>query len=189
MMRATDARGPALLARARNAVGKEFNVPRIDEPDHPSMQLPGATFVTLYAAGVLHGCVGSLEPTRSLEEDVRANALAAAFRDPRFEPLRPDEFAVTRFEVSLLGSPSPVAALSESEAIAILVPQRDGVTLRWRDKRATLLPQVWASLHDPREFLSALKRKAGLPADFWSPELQLERYSVVHFDEAPEAVA
>ena len=48
---------------------------------------PGATFVTLTRGGKLRGCIGSLEPWRPLVEDVRSNARAAAFRDPRFPPL------------------------------------------------------------------------------------------------------
>ena len=188
-MDTVDTLGPALIARARNAVSIEFRLPLLDTPDHRWLGLPGATFVTLFTGGVLHGCIGSLEATRKLDEDVRVNAYAAAFRDPRFEPLTSREFVATRFEISLLGPASPLAAASEKEAIAALVPHRDGVTLWWRDTRATLLPQVWSSLRDPRDFLRALKRKAGLPADFWGPDVRLERYSVTHFDEAPEAVA
>ena len=188
-MYATDSLGPALVVRARNAVGAAFGALAVDAPDHPDLWLPGATFVTLHTAGVLHGCIGSLEATRSLAEDVQANALAAAFHDPRFEPLTAREFNKTRFEVSLLGPASPVAAASEAEAIAALVPHRDGVTLSWPDGRATLLPQVWTSLPDPKDFMRALKRKGGLAADFWSADLRLERYTVTHFDEAPEAVA
>jgi hypothetical protein len=181
--------GPALLARARNAVAVEFGRPLLATPDHPWLVLPGSTFVTLFTAGALHGCIGSLEPTRTLDEDVRANAHAAAFRDPRFEPLTSREFGATRFEISLLGPASPVLAASEKEAIAALVPHRDGVTLWWHESRATLLPQVWASVRDPRDFLRALKRKAGLPADYWGPDVRLERYTVTHFEDAPEAVA
>ncbi|HYS12134.1 MAG TPA: AmmeMemoRadiSam system protein A [Burkholderiaceae bacterium] len=189
MMYATDSRGPALVMRARNAVGAAFGALPVEVPDHPDLWLPGATFVTLHTAGLLHGCIGSLEATRSLAEDVQANAIAAAFHDPRFQPLTAREFSNTRFEVSVLGPASPVAAASEDEAIAALVPHRDGVTLSWPDGRATLLPQVWASLPDPKDFLRALKRKGGLPADFWGPDLRLERYTVMHFDETPEAVA
>jgi AmmeMemoRadiSam system protein A len=188
-MNTTDSLGPALLARARNAVAIALALPLIDAPDDPRLASLGATFVTLYTSGVLHGCIGSLEATRPLDDDVRANAFAAAFRDPRFEPLTVREFGTTRFEISLLGPTWPVLVASEDEAIAALVPHRDGVTLWWGDSRTTLLPQVWASVRSPREFLRALKRKAGLPADYWGPDVRLERYTVTSFDEAPEAVA
>lgn len=188
-MTTTDVLGLALIARARNAVSREFQLPGIPEPLHSLLHTEGATFVTLFTAGALHGCVGSLDATRPLDEDVRANAWAAAFRDPRFMPLTAREFAVTRFEVSLLGAAAPLPSATEDETLAALVPHRDGVTLRWRDSRATLLPQVWDALPDPRDFLRALKSKAGLAPTFWSPDVHLERYSVTHFDETPQAVA
>jgi AMMECR1 domain-containing protein len=52
--------------------------------DSPELHAPGATFVTLTQHGQLRGCIGSLEAWRPLGQDVRENALAAAFRDPRF---------------------------------------------------------------------------------------------------------
>jgi hypothetical protein len=188
-MSAADLLGTALLSRARNAVAEVLDLPRVDAPDHPSLNAPGATFVTLFSQGALRGCVGSLEATLALGIDVQSNAFAAAFRDPRFAPLSRSEFAHTRFEVSLLGPSSPIVAASEAEAIAALVPHRDGVTLTWGGRRATLLPQVWANLPDRGAFLRALKHKAGLPADFWTLDVRLERYAVSHFDETREAVA
>ena len=68
----------------------------------------GATFVTLTQRGQLRGCIGSLEAWRPLLADVQENACNAAFRDPRFEPLRADELPVTRVEVSLLTPAEPL---------------------------------------------------------------------------------
>ena len=53
--------------------------------------------------------------------------------------------------------------------------------LEWGRHRGVFLPQVWESLPEPREFLDHLKLKAGLPADFWAPELTLERFTVEKF--------
>jgi len=183
---AREALGSALTARARNAVADLLGQELVREPPHPALQSPAATFVTLFTEGALHGCIGSLQATRCLEDDVRANAVAAAFRDPRFAPLRLAELAVTRFEVSVLEPAVPLVVENEAEAVRALVPNRDGVTLLWRDRRATLLPQVWSALPHPADFLGALKRKAGLPADFWSSEVRLERYTVTRFEEATE---
>jgi hypothetical protein len=185
----TDTLGVALIARARNAVAGELGLPCFAAPDHPALLLPGATFVTLFTHGTLHGCIGSLTATRTLAADVRANAVAAAVNDPRFAPLRAGEFSATQFEVSLLGPATPLAVHCEAEAIAALVPHRDGVTLSWQESRATLLPQVWAALAEPRDFLRALKRKAGLPAEFWAPDLRLECYTVTLFHDTSEIVA
>jgi hypothetical protein len=59
----------------------------------------------------------------------------------------------------------------------------DGVILEYRGRRATFLPQVWEQLETPAEFLAALKRKAGLPDDFWAESLRLARYRVRKFHE------
>jgi AmmeMemoRadiSam system protein A len=187
-MSVTDALGTALLARARNAVADTLGLALAPAPDHLRLYEPGACFVTLQAHGALRGCIGSLEPALPLGADVESNARGAAFRDPRFAPLTRAEFVYTRFEVSLIGRSSPIVAENEIVATAVLVPYRDGVTLRWRDRRATLLPQVWESLPDPQAFLRTLKHKAGLPGDFWAPDVRLERYEVVHYEEA-EAVS
>lgn len=138
-----------------------------------------ASFVTLTAHdGELRGCRGSLEAHRSLAADVWHNAAASAFADPRFAPVTQAELAALRIEISVLGPLEPVAAASEMELRALLVPLRDGVVLAWRGHRATFLPQVWESLPDPRRFLAELKRKAGLPADFWARDLRICRYEV-----------
>ena len=65
----------------------------------------------------------------------------------------------------------------------MLSPGSDGVVLRWGRQRATYLPQVWDSLPEPEAFLASLKRKAGLPADFWDDQIQLERYAARKWSE------
>ena len=116
---------------------------------------------------------------------MRVNALAAAFRDSRFAPLAAWEFASLEIEVSLLGASEPIAASSEAEALRALQPGVDGVVLEYRGRHATFLPQVWEQLPAPADFLAALKRKAGLPEDFWAEALRLARYRVRKFAEMP----
>jgi AmmeMemoRadiSam system protein B/AmmeMemoRadiSam system protein A len=170
--------GPALLVRARNAIAARLDQPTRAEPDHPALAEPGATFVTLTRDGDLRGCIGSLEAHRPLDRDVRANAVAAAFSDPRFPPLTLAELADTRVEVSLLTAPQPMSFTSEADALRQLRPNVDGVILVAGHRRATFLPQVWEQLPTPRQFMAHLKQKAGLPADWWSSEVQLQRYEV-----------
>lgn len=179
-----DALGAALLVRARNAIAACFGLPPAPEAPHPDLSRPGAVFVTLTRAGSLRGCIGSLEARRSLETDVRENALAAAFRDPRFAPLGEAELAETRVEVSLLTPAVPMRFADEADALGQLRPGIDGVILEQGKRRATFLPQVWESLPEPKHFLAQLKLKAGLPADFWAPDLRLGRYEVRKWREA-----
>ena len=100
----TDPLGSALLTIARNAIGARFGRAATAFTPQAALFEPGATFVTLTQNGQLRGCIGSLEPYRALATDVAENALAAAFRDPRFPPLASDEQAYTRIEVSLLAA-------------------------------------------------------------------------------------
>ena len=62
------------------------------------------------------------------------------------------------------------------EGYGLFAVDRDG-------GRATFLPQVWEQLPQPADFLFQLKRKAGLPGDFWHDGLRLQRYSVAKFQE------
>jgi AmmeMemoRadiSam system protein A len=176
--------GAALVGRARNAIASTLDLPdRAPEPWHPALSGPGATFVTLRRRGALRGCIGRIEPEpgRSLDDDVRRNARGAAFEDPRFPPLDEREWDGLDVEVSLLGPVEPIRAGDEDAAIAALRPGEDGVILEWRGRRATFLPQVWEQLPDAREFLTALRAKAGLSGDDWQPDLSIGRYRVEKF--------
>jgi AmmeMemoRadiSam system protein B/AmmeMemoRadiSam system protein A len=184
---AGDSLGAALIARARNAIAEALSLPTAPEPAHAALAEPGATFVTLRHSGRLRGCIGTLEARRPLDHDVRMHALAAAFQDARFEAVREDEFTALEIEVSLLGPSEVLDVASEAQALRALQPGVDGVILEYRGQRATFLPQVWAQLGSPQEFLAALKRKAGLPEDFWADQLRLSRYRVRKFDEVIEA--
>lgn len=176
--------GPALLARARNAIASRLGLPIRPEPGHQALHRPGASFVTLHRAGRLRGCIGRLEAGgHTLEADVRHNARRAAFEDPRFTPLAAAEWTGLDVEVSVLEAPQPLAFASESEALGQLQPGLDGVILSWRHCRATFLPQVWTQLPDLEAFMAALKRKAGLSDGFWDPEVRLARYRVQSFTE------
>lgn len=171
-------RGTVLVTIAREAIGETFGLVVPHERDEPWLARPGATFVTLRLEGNLRGCIGSIEPRRPLGHDVAANACAAAFSDPRFEPLTVVEFESVSVEVSVLSPRTPLVAESESEAAVALRPGVDGVYLEYRGLAATFLPQVWEDLPDPVDFLAALRHKARLPARFWDPAIRLTRYTV-----------
>lgn len=179
------AHGAVLVAIARTAIARGPGAPPGGPADawadHTWLREPGASFVTLREAGELRGCIGSIEARRALGEDVARNAVAAAYRDPRFPPLDARELPGLAVEVSVLSPREPLGAGSEAEALALLRPGVDGVYLEYRDCSATFLPQVWESLPDPVEFLGELRRKAGLPAHFWDPEVRLSRYAVEKF--------
>jgi AmmeMemoRadiSam system protein A len=84
--------------------------------------------------------------------------------------------------ISVLSPLEPLPAPSEAELLARLRPGTDGLVLSEGALASTFLPSVWESLPSPDRFLAELKRKAGLPADHWSPTLRFQRYTVEEFE-------
>ncbi len=149
-----------------------------DGPGEPVDQTGGA-FVTLRIDGELRGCIGYIDypgPVRTAVEDV---ARKAAFGDPRFKPLAPDELDRVQIEISVL---SPMRRISSPDEITI---GRDGLVIASRGHRGLLLPQVATEYGwDVEEFLGNTCRKAGLPVGAWrDPGAELEAFSAEVFSE------
>ncbi|MDO9385493.1 MAG: AmmeMemoRadiSam system protein A [Thiobacillus sp.] len=177
-------RGSTLLKLARSEIASKLGHDVSSPAQVGWLAEPGASFVTLTRQGDLRGCIGTLEAHRPLGLDVRENAVAAAFRDPRFMPLTRVEFDEIRVEVSVLSPSEVLVVVNEEHALATLRPNVDGVVFEYRHHRSTFLPQVWEQLPDPAEFMAHLKRKAGLPMDFWAEEVRLSRYTVRKWKES-----
>ncbi|MHB1084189.1 MAG: AmmeMemoRadiSam system protein B [Thiobacillus sp.] len=176
-------KGATLLKLARSEIASKLGLETAPPAQTGWLMEPGATFVTLTRQGELRGCIGTLEAHRSLARDVRENAVAAAFRDPRFMPLTREEFDDIRVEVSLLSAAEPLVVASEQEVLERLRPGIDGVVFEYGHHRSTFLPEVWEQLPEPAEFMAHLKRKAGLAVDFWADEVRLSRYTVSKWKE------
>ena len=184
----TKNKGTILLSLARTAITERLGVSQQTDicTDFGWLYETGACFVTLQKEGSLRGCIGSIEAHRPLLEDLRTNAVSAAFHDPRFPPLDESELEAVDIEVSLLTPLQPLPVSSEADAVAKLEPFRDGVVLKYDAHRGTFLPQVWEQLPQPEQFLVHLKQKAGLSADFWHENVELFRYTVEKYAERPE---
>ena len=172
-----------LLAVARGAVAERFGASAMLIPERPWLAKRAATFVTIAHGDRLHGCIGSIEPHRSLLEDLRHNAVMAAFHDPRSRALRPAELELVIFSISVLGPCRAIEFRDEADARQQLRPHIDGVILSHAGYRGLFLPQVWDTLPERGAFLDNLKRKAGLPSTFWDPGVTLERFEVTKFAE------
>lgn len=176
--------GTVLLPLARAAIATQLGLAASALATPRWLDNKAASFVTLTRDGALRGCIGSLEARRALKADVQANAISAAMRDPRFKPLTTAEFDAIRVEVSVLSAVAPLRCRDEADALAQLRPGIDGVIFHYGHHRSTFLPQVWEDFRDPREFMSHLKHKAGLPPDFWDPAVTLSCYTVMKWHEA-----
>lgn len=145
---------------------------------YPPLAQQRATFVTLNLDGRLRGCIGSLVAHRTLLDDLIHNAQSAAFEDPRFYPLSPEEFKKVVIEISLLSPPEPLLYNSIEDLKSKVSVGEDGIILQKEGKKATFLPQVWEQLPTFEHFFSQLCQKAGLGPNCLENHPDIWRYRV-----------
>lgn len=168
------------LALARAAIGGRLQGAAFAPPRPEAGEPRIGAFVTLSKGGRLRGCIGRMESAEPLSLTIQAMALAAAFEDPRFEPLRPEEFEGLDLEITLLGPRRPIASAEE-----ILVG-RHGVHLQRGYASAVFLPQVATEQGWDREtLLEELGMKAGLGPEAWkAPGTRLSVFEGLVFGES-----
>lgn len=168
-----------LKALAREAVAAAASGAALPlPPEEGLLSETRAVFVSLHGPGhSLRGCIGNVRPILPLGAAVVSMAAAAATRDPRFGPVRPEELDELEVELSVLSPFLPVSELTEVE------PGRHGLIVRGRGRSGLLLPQVAVELGwDAAGFLAATCRKAGLPETAWQDEdVQVERFEAEVF--------
>ncbi|MDR3237545.1 MAG: AmmeMemoRadiSam system protein A [Spirochaetia bacterium] len=190
----------SLLLLARQTIAEKLSLPtgcRSAERAHdvqktrslPTDILPGfddsiyaekcGAFVTLHQRGELRGCIGYIEGVKTIPETVMEMALSAAFKDPRFPPLKKEEYDSIDLEISIL---SPIEEVTDLSGIVV---GRDGLIVSRGYNRGLLLPQVASEYGWDREtFLRHTCRKAGLPPDAWKdPSTRIEKFSAQVFGE------
>ncbi len=187
--------GKVLTEIARLAILEEFEgKPLIDKRKYlalfPALGKEGVVFVTLNkirrsGEPELRGCIGSIIPRRPLIEDIIYNAKAAAFSDPRFPPLKPEELEDLRIEISFLSYPEKVEYANVEDLKRKIVPFEHGVILRLGERQATFLPQVWEKLPDFDLFFEHLCQKAGLPGKCldYHPEIYVYTVKIIEENE------
>ncbi|MDD4879763.1 MAG: AmmeMemoRadiSam system protein B, partial [Candidatus Omnitrophica bacterium] len=154
-----------LLNIARKTVEsyvKNGKVPEFKEVDPGLLSQEGA-FVTLHKKGELRGCIGNIIGSQPLWMTVRDMAVESSTKDPRFEPVAPDELKDIKIEISVLSQPKLVRDINEIKM------GTHGVIVKRGFNSGVFLPQVATETGWSRdEFLSNLcAHKAGLPADAW----------------------
>src|SRR5215211_4342546 len=179
-----------LLRLARESMERGVKGQELPALDLDSLPLhlreEGSSFITLASRGQLRGCIGSLEAYQPLAEDVRAHAIAAALKDPRFPAVKEDELSAIQIEISRLTRPVPLEYQDAKDLLSKLRPYEDGVILcdYGAYHRATFLPQVWEKVPNRAEFLSNLCYKMGLDPDLWRRQhFEVLTYQVEEFHE------
>ncbi len=103
----------------------------------PAMRQQAGVFVSIHKLGELRGCIGTFEPQqRNVAEEVIVNAISAATRDPRFEPVAVEELKDLDYSVDVLTAPEPVPDESQ------LDPKKYGVIVQAGWRRGLLLPDL-----------------------------------------------
>lgn len=173
----------SLLRIARESIAGELAGTRtpvdVDGFDEP-LRRPAGAFVTLRTRERhLRGCIGSVFPVAPLCRTVAENAINAAFRDPRFEPLQGEELPAVDLEISVMGPVLRVRDLDE------IVCGRDGLIVSQGPYAGLLLPQVASERGWDRDtFLSYTCAKAGLDPSAWRAGLvKIDRFEAFVFAE------
>jgi len=121
----------------------------------PEMKERAGVFVSIKKDGQLRGCIGTFEPSRAnIAEEIIANAVSAATRDPRFLPISPPELDRLSYSVDVLTKPEP-ATFEE------LDPKKYGVIAACGYRRGLLLPDL-EGVDTAQEQLSICCQKAGI---------------------------
>lgn len=156
--------------------GLEKKTPKIEKIPKVFEQ-SGACFVTLEKQGDLRGCIGSIIAHRPLIDDLVKNANNSAFSDPRFSPLRKDEFDDLSIDVSLLSSPEKMSFKDEADLLEQIRPFIDGIIIKDGGYQAVYLPSVWEQLPEKTLFLDSLKIKAGMTPKHFSDTFEAYRFT------------
>ena len=143
----------------------------------PGLKQIRGVFVTLQKGDHLRGCIGCISGNEALAQTVSKMAVSAAFRDPRFPPVRKEEFSQLSFEISVLSPPRKIASPDEIRV------GMHGLYMKHGNRAGLLLPQVadrygW----DRMTFLEQTCRKAGLPKSSWEdPKTEIFVFSAEIF--------
>lgn len=159
-----------LVILARKAIEAYLSEEPLPEAaEAPDFDKPAGTFVSLKKGGQLRGCIGTIYPVfPTLAEEVVNNAISAATRDPRFEPLTAEELQEVVISVDVLTMPEPVSDFKE------LDPARFGVIVQSGARKGVLLPDL-AGVDTVEYQVSIAMQKAGISPD---EDVQLQRFEV-----------
>ncbi len=165
----------SLLVRyARQVVESYLKKKKINEPVDAGeyLQKRAGVFVSIKKHGQLRGCIGTTQPTQAnIIAEVKQNAISAATRDPRFEPVSAKELEDLVYNVDVLKPAEPISGMEE------LDPERYGVIVRNGYRTGLLLPNL-EGIETAAEQVAIASKKAGIGPN---EPIELERFEVVRY--------
>lgn len=127
-------------------------------------------FVSIHKDGKLRGCIGTFLPTREcIAKEIISNAASASTRDPRFDPIGPEELKWLEINVDVLSTPELIGGKEELDV------KRYGVIVSSGSRRGLLLPDL-DGVDTVDEQVNIARRKAGIREQ---DPITLERFEVV----------
>ncbi len=150
---------------------KEGKTPQPEELT-PEMKERAGVFVSIHKLGGLRGCIGTFEPTQdNVAEEIIANAISSATRDPRFPPISPEELEDLSYSVDVLIQPEPIPNKDQ------LDPKKYGVIVECGFRRGLLLPDLEGV--DTADYqIDICRQKAGIMPD---EPIKLYRFQVKRY--------
>ncbi|MBC7187114.1 MAG: AmmeMemoRadiSam system protein B [Calditrichaeota bacterium] len=171
-----------LLRMARQSIAHYLEHGTIPEfsPTHEVMKERRGVFVTITKRGELRGCIGHHESDVPLYKLVPQMAVASAFQDPRFPPLRKNELGEIKIKVSVY-----LTNVYQIDNLDHFVMGKHGIIMYKDGRGATYLPEVplEAGWKTKEEELRSLCQKAGLPPDAWKEGAVFYLYETQVFEE------
>ena len=147
---------------------KEGKTPQPEELT-PEMKEKAGVFVSIHKFGELRGCIGTFEPTRdNVAEEIVANAISSATRDPRFPPIAPNELNDLTYSVDVLTKPEPIESKDQ------LDPKKYGAIVEAGFRRGLLLPDL-EGVDSVDYQIDICRQKAGIAPD---EPIKLYRFEV-----------
>ena len=163
-----------LVSLARKTVETYVTEGKTPQPEEltPEMKLKAGVFVSIHKFGALRGCIGTFEPqNENVAEEIIANAISSATRDPRFPPVAPNELKDLDYSVDVLTTPEPIDSKDQ------LDPKRYGVIVECGMRRGLLLPDL-EGVDSVDYQIDVCRQKAGIAPD---EPIKLYRFEVKRY--------
>ncbi len=134
------------------------------------MENQAGAFVSIHKQGRLRGCIGTILPvTGCVAEEIIHNAISASVKDPRFDPITPEELPWLEISVDVLGTPEPITSPTELDV------KRYGVIVSSGGKRGLLLPDL-EGVDTVEQQIAIAMKKAGIEP---GEKVALQRFEVI----------